>query len=195
MSRAAFLDRDGVINRDRAYVHRWEDFEFIPGALEAMARLGDAGYRLVIVTNQSGLARGYFDASQYHALTRRMLGVFAEHGIVIEDVYHCPHHPGGTVAAWAVDCECRKPAPGMILRAATEHGLSLPESILIGDKPSDIRAARAAGVGRAFIVQSDNPESSLVATGADAVFDSLAACVDALLGATAATPRSSYSTP
>jgi D-glycero-D-manno-heptose 1,7-bisphosphate phosphatase len=180
-TRAAFLDRDGVINLDRAYVHRWEDFEFVPGALDAAARLQAAGWRLVIVTNQSGIARGYFTQEQYQELTRRMLQAFEERAVHIDRVYHCPHHPKGSVAPWAVDCDCRKPAPGMILQAAAELGLSLPDSILVGDKPSDIAAARAAGVGRAFRVRSDNEESGSAAEDADGEFEDLARCVDALL--------------
>ncbi len=180
MTRAAFLDRDGVINVDRAYVHRWEDFEFVDGALDAMARLADAGFRLVIITNQSGIARGYFDEAQYLALTARMREAFAAHGIGDVAVYHCPHHPSGSVARFAVACSCRKPAPGMILRAAAEHGLSLAGSFLVGDKSSDIAAARAAGLGRAFVVGSENEEPAGRLSNADAAFDSLATCVDAL---------------
>jgi D-glycero-D-manno-heptose 1,7-bisphosphate phosphatase len=183
MRRAVFLDRDGVINIDRAYVHRWEDFDFVPGALDAMARLNRAGWRLVVVTNQSGIARGYFGEAEYAELTRQMLAACADSGVQIDGVYHCPHHPRGKVAALAIECDCRKPAPGLILRAARELGLSLAESILIGDKPSDIAAARAAGLARAYLVRSDNEESLLARDGADAAFDSLAHCVQALLAA------------
>lgn len=183
--KAAFLDRDGVINLDRAYVHRWEDFAFVPGAVQAMRRLQEAGYALVIVTNQSGLARGLYTEAQYQALNQRMLQALAEAGVQVQAVYHCPHHPKGTVAELAIDCDCRKPAPGMILRALREHGLSAAESFMVGDKPSDIQAARAAGLGRAYSVRSDNEESGGEAAGegADAAFDSLADCVQALLGA------------
>ena len=188
MKRAVFLDRDGVINLDRAYVHRWEDFEFVPGALDAAARLAAAGWTLVVVTNQSGIARGYYTEDDYQALTRQMVDAFAARGVPVAAVYHCPHHPSGRVAALAVDCECRKPAPGMLLRAAREHGLSLPDSMMVGDKPSDIAAARAAGVGRAYLVASDNAESPTYGAdeeqvGADGAFASLADCVDHLLAA------------
>jgi D,D-heptose 1,7-bisphosphate phosphatase len=186
MKHAAFLDRDGVINIDRAYVHRWEDFEFVHGALEAAARLSAAGWTLVVVTNQSGIARGYYTEADYQALTRRMVETFAAHSAPIAAVYHCPHHPSGRVALLAVDCDCRKPAPGMLLRAAEELGLSLPESLMIGDKPSDIAAARAAGVGRAYLVASNNEEPPAggdpqQVSGADASFESLADCVCHLL--------------
>ena len=179
--KAAFLDRDGVINLDRAYVHQWDEFEFVPGAVDAMRRLREAGYALVVVTNQSGLARGMYTEAQFQELTRHMRAALAEAGAEVEAVYHCPHHPKGSVPELAVDCDCRKPEPGMILRAAKELNLSLADSFLVGDKPSDIEAARAAGLGRAYIVQSDNEESSDGLVGADAGYADLAACVDALL--------------
>ncbi len=178
---AAFLDRDGVINLDRAYVSRWEDFEFVPGAIDAMRRLKQAGYALVVVTNQSGIARGYYSEAQYQALTAAMKQALADAGAAVDAVYHCPHHPKGQLAELAIDCDCRKPAPGMILRAAKDLNLSLADSILVGDKPSDIEAARAAGVGRAYIVQSDNAESTTGLAGADAAHADLQSCVAALL--------------
>jgi D-glycero-D-manno-heptose 1,7-bisphosphate phosphatase len=179
--KAAFLDRDGVINLDRAYVHQWDEFEFVPGAVDAMRRLREAGYALVVVTNQSGLARGMYTEDQYQALTAQMRQALAEMGAEVAGVYHCPHHPKGKVPELAVDCDCRKPEPGMILRAVTELGLSLADSILVGDKTSDIQAARAAGVGKAYIVHSDNEESPGDLAGADAAYADLRSCVDALL--------------
>lgn len=179
--KAAFLDRDGVINLDRAYVHRWEDFEFVPGAIEAMRRLAEAGYALVVVTNQSGIARGMYSQAQYQALTHRLREHLAGQGVTVAGIYHCPHHPAGRVAEFAVECDCRKPAPGLILRAARELGLSLPDSLLVGDKPSDIQAARAAGVGKAYLVDSDNAESGQDAPAADGHYADLHGCVSALL--------------
>lgn len=182
LRKAAFLDRDGVINLDRAYVHKWEEFEFVPGAVDAMRRLKQAGYALVVVTNQSGLARGMYTEEQYQTLTAHMRKALAAAGAEVDAVYHCPHHPKGKVPELAVECDCRKPEPGMILRGARELGLSLADSILVGDKPSDIEAARAAGVGRAYIVQSDNDESTTSEqVGADAAYTDLRACVDDLL--------------
>jgi rfaE bifunctional protein nucleotidyltransferase chain/domain len=176
LRKAAFLDRDGVINQDKAYVHRWEDFEFVPGAIEGMRRLKQAGYALVIVTNQSGLARGYYTEAQYEALTASLREELARQGVKLDGIYHCPHHPKGNVAALAIDCDCRKPAPGMVLRAARELSLSLPNSILIGDKPSDIEAARAAGIGRAYRVHSENPESGADTGTADGHYADLLSC-------------------
>ncbi len=178
---AVFLDRDGVINLDRAYVSRWEDFEFVPGAVDAMRRLKAAGYALVVVTNQSGIARGYYSEAQYQALTAAMQQALADAGAAVDAVYHCPHHPKGQLAELAIECDCRKPAPGMILRAAKDLNLSLADSVLIGDTRSDIKAARAAGIGRAYIVQSDNAESGQGLAGADAACADLSACVALLL--------------
>lgn len=180
LSKAAFLDRDGVINRDNAYVHRWEDFEFVSGAIEGMKILQDSGYALVIVTNQSGLARGYYTEDEYLQLAEAMRQHLASHGVYLRGIYHCPHHPKGTVPTFSIDCDCRKPAPGMLLQAASELGLSLPDSILIGDKPSDIQAARAAGVRHAYLVESENPESGGKVMTADGYFANLLECATVL---------------
>ena len=179
--RAAFLDRDGVINRDIGYLHRWEDFEFLPGVLPGMRQLHEAGYALVIVTNQSGIARGFYSETDYEALTRKLRGAMAANGSPASGIYHCPHHPQGTVAGLAQDCDCRKPRPGMLLRAANELGLSLAESIMVGDKLADAQAGRAAGVGRVFLVRSGHALELGAEAQADEVFEDLAACVDALL--------------
>lgn len=182
--RAAFLDRDGVVNIDRGYVHRWEDFRFVPGAVDAMRRLREAGYLLVIVTNQSGIARGMYTEADYQALTQRMREALRAAGAEVAAVFHCPHHPEGSVASYRRDCDCRKPRPGMLLEAAHTMGLSLPDSLLVGDKPSDLEAAHAAGVGRAFQVRTaDGDEGAQREPRADAaLFADLAACVDHLLG-------------
>jgi D,D-heptose 1,7-bisphosphate phosphatase len=182
LRKAAFLDRDGVINVDRAYVNRWEDFEFVPGAVDAMRTLKQAGLALVVVTNQSGLARGYYTEGQYQELTLAMTQALAQAGVALEAVYHCPHHPSGAVVGLTMDCDCRKPAPGMIFRAARELNLSLSDSILVGDKPSDIQAAQAAGVGRAYIVHSGNADSGHGLAGADAAYSDLYSCVSDLYG-------------
>lgn len=181
LRKAAFLDRDGVINKDKAYVHCWEDFEFVPGAIEGMRRLQAAGYALVIFTNQSGLARGFYTDAQYQALTVALCEHLVSQGVYVEGVYHCPHHPNGTVRGLAINCFCRKPAPGLLLQAASELGLSLPDSILIGDELSDIQAARAAGVGQAYSVDSDSPEPAVDNALVDANFVSLYDCARHLI--------------
>lgn len=153
--KAAFLDRDGVINIDHAYVGRWEDFEFVPGAVDAMRRLHLAGYALVVVTNQSGIARGKYSEADFHRLTEQMTAYLLTQQVPLAAVEFCPHLPDGQVAEFRMDCGCRKPAPGMILRAAIELELDLAASVLFGDKPSDIAAAQAAGVGRAYLLAKD----------------------------------------
>ena len=182
LRKAAFLDRGGVIIVARVYVRRLEDFGFVPGAVDAMRALKQAGFVLVVVTNQSGIARGYYTEAQYLALTIAIKQALAEAGAAIDAVYHCPHHPAGAVAGLTVECECRKPGPGMIFRAAMELNLSLSDSILVGDKPSDIQAARAAGVGKAYIVHSENAESGPGLAGADAAYFDLYSCVADLCG-------------
>lgn len=176
-----FLDRDGVINLDKAYVHRWEDFEFVPNAISAMRQLVDAGYRIVVITNQSGIARGRFTEGQYAELTAKMREALLAEGVPLLDVLYCPHHPDGKVREYAIDCSCRKPAPGLLLEAVRRHGIDLSESLLVGDKPSDILAGRNAGVRFAYLVKSDNAENVTDMKEADAAFDDLHACVRWLL--------------
>lgn len=175
--RTVFLDRDGVINLDKAYVHRWEDFEFVPKAVAAMKLLVDAGYRIVVITNQSGIARGIFSEAQYLALTAQIREYLLTEGVPLLDVLHCPHHPKGVVPAYAIDCACRKPAPGMLLQAARRHAIDLTQSVLIGDKPADILAGRNAGVSCSYLVKSDNKDNVAKLKEADAVFDNLYDCV------------------
>lgn len=140
-----FLDRDGVLNVDHGYVFRPADFEPIEGVFDALRCAALRGYALIVVTNQSGIGRGYFTAADYSILEAHMVRLFAAEGIELEAIYHCPHHPDA-------GCDCRKPKPGMIVRAALEHDIDLARSAMIGDKPSDARAARAAGVGMTALV-------------------------------------------
>jgi D-glycero-D-manno-heptose 1,7-bisphosphate phosphatase len=173
--RAAFLDRDGVINRDHGYVYRIEDFEFLPGVIDALARLAQRGYLLVVVTNQSGIGRGLYTEQDFLTLSEQVAQRLASAGVAFAAVRHCPHHPEALLSQWRRVCDCRKPAPGMILAAAAELDLDLAESILVGDKASDIAAGRAAGIGRCFRVGGSAERGA-----ADAVFADLASCVAAL---------------
>ena len=158
---AVFLDRDGVLNEDRGYVHRWADFVFLPGVVDALRMFGQLGYLLVIITNQSGIARGLYRESDVLALHDRMLSFLHGQGIEIAGVYYCPHHPAGSVARYARTCSCRKPAPGMILRAAEEHHIDLASSVLIGDKVTDLEAGAAAGITSLYLVSSTGLEECL----------------------------------
>jgi D-glycero-D-manno-heptose 1,7-bisphosphate phosphatase len=144
--RAVFLDRDGVLNEDRGDVSRPEDFEWRPGVMHALRALHRAGWALVVTTNQSGIARGVYGPAEYQNLTAWMHNELAHHGITLDGVYHCPHLPDAPLAAWRRQCDCRKPAPGMLRRAARDLRLDLSASVMIGDNPSDIVAGRAAGV-------------------------------------------------
>ena len=174
-TKAAFLDRDGVINIDHGYVYRWDQFEFMPGVEDALLGLQQRGYKLVIVTNQSGIARGYFGETDFAALSERLTQHLVAKGIHLAGIYHCPHHPEEGLAGLKVYCDCRKPAPGLILRAVRDLDIDLSASLLIGDKPSDIEAGQRAGVGQLFQVTKTLP-----ATGAQQV-ESLPAML-ALLG-------------
>jgi D-glycero-D-manno-heptose 1,7-bisphosphate phosphatase len=178
MRKAAFLDRDGVINLDRGYVHRWEDFEFVPGAIEAMRRLEAAGYVLVVVTNQSGIARGLYGERDLEALGAALYEHLESENVHLAAIEFCPHLPDGSVAAYARTCDCRKPEPGMILRAAQALHLDLARSVLFGDKPSDIEAARRGGVGRHALLATDGV---IDPNGERPDYLSLSEAVDALL--------------
>ncbi|PWB64654.1 MAG: D,D-heptose 1,7-bisphosphate phosphatase [Bradyrhizobiaceae bacterium] len=143
---AAFLDRDGVLNVDAGYVHRPEDFVWIPGAVAAVRRLNDAGYLVIVVTNQSGVARGLFDEDAVRALHAWIDAQLRAAGAHVDAFYYCPHHPDGTVARYARACDSRKPGAGMIARALREWPIDRARSLLIGDKDIDMEAARRAGV-------------------------------------------------
>lgn len=165
--KAAFIDRDGVINVERHYVHRIEDFELLPGVAQGLRRLREAGYQLVVVTNQAGIARGYYDEAALHTLHAHMRQLLADQGVTLDAIYFCPHHPQGQVAALAVECDCRKPAPGMLLQAARDLDLDLAASVLVGDKLSDIQAGQRAGVGRTAVVDSGHRVEADAAALAD----------------------------
>jgi D-glycero-D-manno-heptose 1,7-bisphosphate phosphatase len=176
-ARAAFIDRDGVINADHGYVHRIDRFELLPGVPAALRRLKAAGFLLIVVTNQSGIARGLFTEADYLGLTQHLRDILAGQGAQLDAVYHCPHLPDASVAAYRAQCDCRKPNPGMILRGIAEFGIDPARSMLIGDKTSDIQAGRAAGVGWCCLVAAEDSDGS----GADLVAPDLASCVEACL--------------
>lgn len=154
MQKALFLDRDGVINKEKDYLYKIEDFEFIDGVFEALTYFQDQGYLLIIITNQSGIARGYYQEADFLALNDWMLQKFALQGIRITKVYYSPYHPDYGIGKYKKDTPCRKPNPGMILQAAEEFSINLAESILIGDKESDIEAGINAGVKMNILVRS-----------------------------------------
>ncbi|WP_448187552.1 D-glycero-alpha-D-manno-heptose-1,7-bisphosphate 7-phosphatase [Azospirillum sp. sgz301742] len=145
--KALLLDRDGVVNVDHGYVCEVGHFAFLDGIFALARRAVDRGYRVAVVTNQSGIARGYYSESQFHALSRWMAGEFERHGVSLAGIFHCPYHTAGTVAPYVRESFWRKPNPGMILEAQRRLNLDLARSLFLGDQPSDMAAARAAGVG------------------------------------------------
>lgn len=145
--KALFLDRDGVINVEKNHVYRIEDFEFLPGIFDLCTIAQQRGFLLVVITNQAGIGRGYYSEADFNRLTDWMLEEFQAHDIKIDRVYHCPYHPTAGIGEYRQESFDRKPNPGMILKARQEFNLNLSQSVLIGDKNSDIEAGRAAGVG------------------------------------------------
>ena len=151
---ALFLDRDGVINLDHGYVFRIDEFEFIPGIFELVRAANNLGYKVIVVTNQAGIARGYYTEQEFNTLTEWMCKKFMEEGTKIDDVYFCPYHPEHGIGAYKRESECRKPNPGMLLQAAKDWDLDLKHSVMVGDKYSDIDAAVKANIKKRFLYDS-----------------------------------------
>ncbi|MCJ7446990.1 MAG: HAD family hydrolase [Bacteroidales bacterium] len=141
MNKALFIDRDGVINVDKGHVYLSEDFEFSEGIFHLCRKYLSEGYIILVITNQAGIAKGIYTEADFVKLTDWMTEQFNRQGIIISKVYHCPHHPDITGP-----CQCRKPSPGLILRAIEEFDLDISECVLIGDKESDLEAGRRAGI-------------------------------------------------
>ena len=152
---AAFLDRDGVVNTDRGYVHLPEDFEWTPGILPAIRALNDANYAVIFVTNQSGIGRGYYTENDFLSLSRWMLDEADREGALIDAVYYCPHHPEGEPGPYRLTCPARKPGTGMLERAQLEFSLDKARSFLIGDRESDLGAAIAFGIEYSLFESGD----------------------------------------
>ena len=146
MRRALFLDRDGVVNVDVGYVHRIDDFHFVDGVLALARDRAQQGWALIVVTNQAGIGRGYYSERDFSILTEWMRHRFAEAGAPLDAVYHCPYHPEHGVGQYRLDSFDRKPNPGMLLRARDDLDLYLARSVMVGDTPSDMLAAKRAGV-------------------------------------------------
>ena len=144
-----FLDRDGVINKEVNYLHKIDDFEFVNGVIDTCLYFQNLGYKIIIITNQSGISRGYYTESDYQKVTQWMLNQFKYKNINILDIFHCPHGPDST-------CDCRKPKPGMFLKAKTKHNTDMDKSWMIGDKERDTIAANSAGIDNTILLRNDH---------------------------------------
>ena len=178
--RAVFLDRDGTINVEKSYLYRLEDWEWIPGAIDAIRNLNHAGYLVIVVTNQAGIARGMYGEEDVRRLHEQTDAVLAPLGARIDAYYYCPHHPdfGARIA-----CSCRKPSPGMILQASRDWDIDLSHSYIVGDKLADVEAGLAAGVTPILVATGYGAESrSALASGVHWVAD-VGAAARLILGA------------
>ena len=144
-----FLDRDGIINKEINYLYKIDDFEFIDGIFDACLYLQSLSYKIIIITNQSGISRGYYSVIDYQKVTQWMLDQFKHKNINILDIFHCPHGPDST-------CDCRKPKPGMFLKAKAKHNTDMEKSWMIGDKERDIIAANSAGIDNTILIRSSH---------------------------------------
>lgn len=156
MNKAVFLDRDGVINEDMGYIYKSEDFHFMSGIFDFCHAAQTKGYLLIIITNQSGIARGFYTVDDYKRLDGWMLEKFREKDIHICKTYYCPFHPREGIGVYKKDSFDRKPKPGMFVKAQAEFNIDMRDSIAIGDRDSDMEAGRRAEVGRLLIVQGKN---------------------------------------
>lgn len=171
---AIFLDRDGTINVDHGYVHEIDDFQFIDGAIDACRELKQMGFALVLVTNQSGIARGKFTEEQFISLTEWMDWSLADRNVDLDGIYFCPHHPDATEKKYQAVCDCRKPQPGMLLQAQSDLNIDMAASYMVGDKKEDMQAAIAAGVGTKVLIRTGKPITEQDQLSADWVLNSLA---------------------
>ncbi|WP_162653330.1 HAD family hydrolase [Lentilitoribacter sp. Alg239-R112] len=161
LSKALFLDRDGVVNIDTGYVHRQEDFEFVDGIFELVNKAHHLGFLIIIITNQAGIGRGYYSEQQFKDLSAWMCQCFLDKSSPLTRVYHSPFHPTKGLGKYRQDHITRKPRPGMILQATIDYQIALEASILIGDKMTDIEAGITAGVGRNILFDPEpNPAPS-----------------------------------
>jgi D-glycero-D-manno-heptose 1,7-bisphosphate phosphatase len=150
--RALFLDRDGVVNEEVGYLHRADEVRFVEGIFSLCRTAMGLGYRLIVVTNQAGIARGYYSEEDFHALMEWMRDALRAEGVELDAVYYCPFHPEHGVGQYRREHEDRKPGTGMLRKGAVELGVSLAQSVMVGDRCSDVGAANAAGLRQAFLL-------------------------------------------
>jgi D-glycero-D-manno-heptose 1,7-bisphosphate phosphatase len=175
MKRALFVDRDGTLIVEKHYLSDPDQVELEAGVVEGLVLAMSHGYEVVIVTNQAGIGRGFYSVGAYQAVADRVVKLLADAGVSVLATYYCPHHPTDGIGSFLCECECRKPNPGMLIRASQDWGLSLADSVMIGDKESDIVAGKRAGVRQTVLVRSGYGHTVL-----DTVADR---CVDTFLDA------------
>ena len=158
--KAIFLDRDGTINVEKDYLYKIEDFEFLPGVIDGLKLLQEAGYLLIIITNQSGIARGYYKEEDCQKLNSWMLETLKDHGVEIPTVYYCPHHPAAKVEKYRIDCQCRKPKLGLYEQAIMDFDLDVDACYAIGDKIRDCAICSTTGCHGYLI--ADNEKEDLI---------------------------------
>lgn len=144
--RAVFLDRDGVINEEHGYITKWEEFKILPQVVESIQSLKDHGFVIVVITNQSGIAKGLYTEEDVRMIHQQFNHFLAQHATSVDGFYYCPHHPQGNIQEYSINCHCRKPENGMILQAAEDFNLNLEASYLIGDAERDILAGKKSGL-------------------------------------------------
>ena len=169
--KAVFLDRDGTINVEKNYLYKIEDFEFIDGVLEALRKLSDAGFLLIIITNQSGIARGYYTEKDYEILNSWLLATFAKNGITIAASYFCPHLPDAAVEKYRTVCNCRKPDTGLFEQAVKDFNIDLSKSFAIGDKIRDLAICEKSGC-KGFLI-GGNEESEIIKKARNGEFQNI----------------------
>ncbi|SET89417.1 D-glycero-beta-D-manno-heptose 1,7-bisphosphate 7-phosphatase [Thalassotalea agarivorans] len=157
MNKALFLDRDGIVNIDKGYVHNIADIEFVEGIFALCKKAYQQGYKIIMVTNQSGIGRGYYSEDDFTALTEWIHAAFAQKGIEVSATYFCPHHPTKGKGKYLTSCECRKPAPGMLIQAKEQNNIDFLQSIYIGDKDSDMEAAQKVGIEKRYLLRTNYP--------------------------------------
>lgn len=158
--KAVFFDRDGVLNEDSGYVHTPKEFRWLPGAIEAIKYTNDRGVLAILVTNQAGIGRGYYTEDDFAALTEWMQQELRAQGAHLDGVYYCPHHPEAGLGQYLRSCNCRKPNPGMILTAVKDWNIDIKNSLMVGDKDSDIDAAHNAGIKKTFLLKNQYMDSA-----------------------------------
>ncbi|QQR80447.1 MAG: HAD family hydrolase [Deltaproteobacteria bacterium] len=180
MKKIFFIDRDGTINVEKGYVHKSEDLEFIPGSLEALQRINQNNAKIYIVTNQAGIAKGLYSEKVFQEFNQFFINILKENNIEIQDVLYCPHHPDAILQEYKLICECRKPGNLLLKKVLEKEGVLPEEAVMIGDRNTDIEAAKSIGV-ESYLVLTGYGMREKGSTQADFVVSDLQKAVDFVL--------------